>query len=77
MPDTESKVLDSEELGETMKEILKEIVKTLELQAIATGALEKTLLAGKGDQLVLARAQAMEDVGKTFAALQAKIDALP
>jgi len=34
-----------------MKEILKEIVKTLELQAIATGALEKTLLAGKGDQL--------------------------
>lgn len=59
-----------------MKEILKEIVKTLELQAIATGALEKTLLAGKGDQLIAARAQATKDVGKLFADLQAKIDAL-
>jgi hypothetical protein len=60
-----------------MKDILKEIVKTLELQAIATGALEKTLLAGKGDQLIAAREQATKDVGKAFAALQAKIDALP
>jgi hypothetical protein len=60
-----------------MKDLLKEIVKTLELQAIATGALEKTLLAGKGDQLIVARAQATKDVGKLFASLQARIDALP
>ena len=59
-----------------LKKLLIEIVNHLETTSVAVGGLEKTMNIS-GEVLSLARQQAASDVRKHFAALRARIEALP
>ncbi len=59
-----------------LKELLTEIVNHLETTSVAVGGLEKTTRVS-GEALSVARQQAAKDVRQHFAALRAKIEALP